>query len=89
MYNTIEKIQTLDGMLFDTVEEAEAYVVDKVTEEINEWFKGQEFRAWYHSDVVKILKCLAGDTKALKRLHSLINKYVDNKSDNDENTISN
>jgi hypothetical protein len=76
MFEVVEKIKTLDGALFDTKEQAENYIVDKVSEEINEWIKKAPITDLKHRDLVTILTALAGNEANLKRLHRLITKYV-------------
>jgi len=75
-FNIVEKVLTNDGQLFDTTEQAETYITDKMCEEINEIIKKTETHDVKHCDLVKILFALAGTADNAVRLRNILTTYL-------------
>lgn len=77
MFTEVTKIRTKDGELFDTEEQAEDYVTDKICEEINETIKKTETYDLKHKDLLKIIMALSGTVENAQRLKAILDVYLD------------
>ena len=55
MFKFVDMVKTKDGKLFDDEDKAEKYIVDKISEEINDWIKKTETFDLRHRDLIKIM----------------------------------
>lgn len=76
MFEEIEMIRTKDGEIFDCEERAAEYIVEKVSEEINEMLKGKDAPNCGFQTLLKVILCLSGDVDKIQRLHKITSKYV-------------